>query len=41
MIPEGKYIDVQDDFRFHYYDEGEGDVAEEVAEVDKARAKLE
>ena len=26
MIPEGKYIDVQDDFRFHYYDEGEGDV---------------
>ena len=26
MIPEGKYIDVQDDFRFHYYDEGDGDV---------------
>ena len=25
MIPEGQYIDVQDDFRFHYYDEGEGE----------------
>ena len=25
MIPEGQYIDVQDQFRFHYYDEGEGD----------------
>ena len=26
MIPEGQYIDVQDGFRFHYYDEGEGEV---------------
>tara|TARA_B100000767_G_scaffold22788_1_gene20281 strand:+ start:422 stop:1231 length:810 start_codon:yes stop_codon:yes gene_type:complete len=26
MIPEGKYLDVADNFRFHYYDEGEGDV---------------
>ena len=26
MIPEGKYINVQDQFRFHYYDEGEGEV---------------
>ena len=26
MIPEGKYVDVADSFRFHYYDEGEGDV---------------
>ena len=25
MIPEGQYIDVQDQFRFHYYDECEGD----------------
>ena len=26
MIPEGQYIDVQDGFRFHYYDEGAGEV---------------
>jgi len=26
MIPEGKYLDVADNFRFHYYDEGNGDV---------------
>jgi len=26
MIPEGKYLNVADDFRFHYYDEGNGDV---------------
>ena len=26
MIPEGQYIDVQDGFRFLYYDEGEGEV---------------
>ncbi len=26
MIPEGKYLDVQVNFRFHFYDEGEGDV---------------
>ena len=26
MIPEGKYLDVADNFRFHYYDEGSGDV---------------
>jgi 4,5:9,10-diseco-3-hydroxy-5,9,17-trioxoandrosta-1(10),2-diene-4-oate hydrolase len=25
MIPEGKYLDVADNFRFHYYDEGQGD----------------
>lgn len=25
MIPEGHYIDVGDNFRFHYYDEGEGE----------------
>ena len=26
MIPEGQYLDVQENFRFHFYDEGEGDV---------------
>jgi 4,5:9,10-diseco-3-hydroxy-5,9,17-trioxoandrosta-1(10),2-diene-4-oate hydrolase len=26
MIPEGKYLDVADNFRFHYYDEGDGEV---------------
>tara|TARA_B100001250_G_scaffold414616_1_gene454680 strand:- start:8856 stop:9665 length:810 start_codon:yes stop_codon:yes gene_type:complete len=26
MIPEGKYLDVADNFRFHYYDDGNGDV---------------
>jgi len=26
MIPEGKYLDVADNFRFHYYDEGNGGV---------------
>ena len=26
MIPKSQYIDVQDGFRFHYYDEGEGEV---------------
>ena len=25
MIPEGHYIDVSDNLRFHYYDEGEGE----------------
>ena len=26
MIPKGQYLDVQDNFRFHFYDEGEGEV---------------
>ena len=26
MIPQGSYIDVEDGFKFHYYDEGDGDV---------------
>ena len=26
MIPEGSFIEVNDDFKFHYYDEGDGDV---------------
>ena len=26
MIPQGSYIDVEDCFKFHYYDEGDGDV---------------
>ena len=26
MIPKGKYLDVADNFRFHYYDEGQGDI---------------
>jgi len=26
MIPQGSYIDVQDNFQFHYYDEGDGEV---------------
>ena len=26
MIPKGSFIEVNDDFKFHYYDEGDGDV---------------
>ena len=26
MIPKGQYLDVQENFRFHFYDEGEGEV---------------
>ena len=26
MIPKGSFIEVNDDFKFHYYDEGHGDV---------------
>ena len=26
MIPKGSFIEVNDDFKFHYYDEGNGDV---------------
>ena len=26
MIPQGSYIEVSDGFKFHYYDEGNGDV---------------
>ena len=26
MIPQGSYIDVEYGFKFHYYDEGDGDV---------------
>ena len=26
MIPQGSYIEVENDFKFHYYDEGDGDV---------------
>ena len=26
MIPQGSYIEVEDGFKFHYYDEGSGDV---------------
>ena len=26
MIPQGSYLEVENDFKFHYYDEGEGDV---------------
>ena len=26
MIPQGSYLEVENDFQFHYYDEGDGDV---------------
>ena len=26
MIPQGSYLEVENDFKFHYYDEGDGDV---------------
>ena len=26
MIPKGSFIEVNDGFKFHYYDEGSGDV---------------
>ena len=26
MIPQGSYLEVSDGFKFHYYDEGNGDV---------------
>ena len=26
MIPQGSFLEVENDFRFHYYDEGDGDV---------------
>ena len=26
MIPKGSFIEVNDDFKFHYYDEGDGEV---------------
>ena len=26
MIPQGSYLEVENDFKFHFYDEGDGDV---------------